>query len=318
VEAVLLEEKPDGVVVYGDTNSTLAGALAAAKLHLPVVHIEAGLRSFNRRLPEEINRVLTDHLSSLLCCPTEAAVANLRAEGFTHIINEGRRLDSPAAPVGSGPCAPSSPVVVNTGDVMFDAFLLCQGIASRRSKILENLAILPRGYFLATVHRAGNTDDSETLGNIVRAFVEVSQRCPVIFPLHPRTRQCLEKAGLDQQLAQAAGLKVIAPVGYLDMLVLESEAALILTDSGGVQREAFFAGVPCLTLRDETEWVETLAEDFNILAGTDPEAIVALALQPRKPQRRSQPYGSGDAAHRVVACLRAFLGRASERGTGNP
>lgn len=260
VEEVLQEKKPDWVLVYGDTNSTLAGALAAAKLHIPVAHIEAGLRSYNRRMPEEINRVLTDHVSTLLCCPTETAVANLRSEGFQHVIDDGKLL-TPDAAAALAPQLRShpGPWVVNTGDVMYDAYLLCREVAARKSRILAELNLTPGDYFLATVHRAENTDDPTALGNIVAAFQELSRQRRLVWPLHPRTRQALAAYGLLADLAQMTPqLQLLPPVGYFDMLMLQAHAAAILTDSGGVQKEAFFAGVPCLTLREETEWVETV------------------------------------------------------------
>ncbi len=300
VEGVLLAEQPDWVLVYGDTNSTLAGALAAAKLHIPVAHIEAGLRSYNRRIPEEINRVLTDHVSTLLCCPTETAVANLRAEGFGHIANAGRLLSDQEAENLAGPNPAAAPLVVNTGDVMYDAYLLGQDLASRHSKIVEQLGLAPRAFFLATVHRAENTDDPRALARILEAFMELSRRHPLIWPLHPRTRQALAATGLAARLTEAPLVKLLAPVGYFDMLALERQAAVILTDSGGVQKEAWFAGTPCVTLRTETEWVETVAAGLNILAGTDPESIIAAALQPRKRQVETQPYGTGDAAGKIL------------------
>jgi UDP-GlcNAc3NAcA epimerase len=304
-EKVLLQEKPDWVLVYGDTNSTLGGALAAAKLHLPIAHIEAGLRSFNRQMPEEINRVLTDHLSTLLCCPTEQAVSNLKAEGFSNILYDGKLVPFPEtlAPLPEAGPARWRPMVVNMGDVMYDAYLLCQEIAARRSNILEKLALSPQGYFLATVHREENTNGSQRLGRILEAFSRLGQHLPVIWPLHPRTRKVLEATGLGRKLNESL-VKLIAPVGYFDMLILAKGAAAILTDSGGVQKEAFFARVPCLTLRQETEWVETVSTGYNVLVGTDPEAIVSQALNSRRPQAAAEPYGRGDAAGRILAWLR--------------
>ena len=230
IEKVLLKEKPDYVLVFGDTNSTLAGALAAAKLCIPVAHVEAGLRSFNRRMPEEINRVVTDHLSSLLFCPTETSVNNLAREGIT----EGVHL---------------------VGDVMYDALLLNSRRAEEKSKILEALRLQPKSYFLATVHRAENTDDPRRLAAIVKAFEMISDIFTVVWPVHPRTRKVLESYGLRKN---GQSFSILDPVSYLDMLCLEKDAKGILTDSGGVQKEAYWLKVPCITLREESEWIETL------------------------------------------------------------
>jgi UDP-N-acetylglucosamine 2-epimerase len=305
VEAVLVQESPDWVLVYGDTNSTLAGALAAAKLHLPVCHIEAGLRSHNRRMPEEINRVMTDHVSTLLCCPTVTAVANLRVEGFINVVNDGRLITEHDADSCLGQrVGVNGPVVVNTGDVMFDAFLICQKIAEKRSRILEQLKVEPGSYFLATVHRAENTDDREPLCNIVDAFLELSRHRRLLWPLHPRTRKALETKGLvDRLRAQTPAPELLPPVGYFDMLLLVANAAIILTDSGGVQKEALFSGVPCITLRQETEWVETVDAGLNTLAGTDPVAIKSATLRAKEKYPISNHFGAGDAAKRIYDCL---------------
>jgi UDP-N-acetylglucosamine 2-epimerase len=277
IETVLMDEKPDAVVVYGDTNSTLAGALAAAKLHIPVAHIEAGLRSFNRRMPEEINRVVTDHLSTLLFCPSETAVINLSREG----ISKGVTL---------------------VGDVMLDAFLQNIPIAEAHSTVLGRLHVRPGEYFLATVHRAETTDDIGRLRAVLTAFEKLSAVHPVVWPLHPRTRQVLKSHGIDD--VSTSALRIIDPVSYLDMLLLEKEAAVILTDSGGVQKEAFWLGVPCVTLREESEWVETVQSGWNTLAGTDSDRIVTAATKPRPlaPRPRNL-YGEGHAASIIVQQL---------------
>jgi len=242
IESILLKEKPYYVLVYGDTNSTLAGALAAAKLHIPVAHIEAGLRSFNRKMPEEINRVLTDHLSSLLFCPTATAVKNLQAEGITkgvHLV----------------------------GDVMYDCILFYREKAKAiEPGLLDRLGVSRGSYFLATIHRAENTDNTERLRNIFAAFAAISRgNYPVLIPLHPRTKKKIAEIGL----TSSNGIRILEPVSYLEMLALESNARLILTDSGGVQKEAYWFRVPCVTLRDETEWVETIESGWNTLAGTN-------------------------------------------------
>ncbi|PTX62543.1 UDP-GlcNAc3NAcA epimerase [Melghirimyces profundicolus] len=271
VEEVLLREKPDWVLVYGDTNSTLAGALAASKLHIPVAHVEAGLRSFNRRMPEEVNRVLTDHVSSLLFCPTETAVRHLDSEG-----------------IRSG--------VYQVGDVMADAVQFNRKLATERSDILERLGLEPGSYLLITFHRAENTDDPERLKEIVSALNALS--APAVLPLHPRTRNKMKSDGLS---FNNRFLKVIEPVGYLDMLRLESGAKKILTDSGGVQKEAFLLGVPCITMRDETEWTETVEQKTNILVGADKRKIIEGVETFGVDFSEVQPvFGDGKASGRIV------------------
>ncbi|MBI2883676.1 MAG: UDP-N-acetylglucosamine 2-epimerase (non-hydrolyzing) [Candidatus Methylomirabilis oxyfera] len=276
IEEVLLEERPDHVVVYGDTNSTLAGALAAAKLHIPVAHVEAGLRSFNKRMPEEINRVMTDHISTLLFCPTETAVTNLTQEGMT----QGVHL---------------------VGDVMYDALHSNLLLAERMSTILEKLGLRSKGYLLTTVHRAENTDQPENLSNIVNALIEIAESGQtVVFPVHPRTRKQLDALAGNG----CAGLLMIDPVSYLDMVVLEKNAKAVLTDSGGVQKEVCWLGVPCVTLRDETEWVETLADGRNRLAGADTKriyaAVCAALAAPEFAPPVVHPVG---AANAIITCL---------------
>jgi UDP-GlcNAc3NAcA epimerase len=279
LERVLLKEKPDWVLVYGDTNSTLAGALAAVKLHIPVAHVEAGLRSFNRRMPEEINRVLTDHASDLLFAPTQAAVENLRREG----ISEER--------------------IHLVGDVMYDAALYYGEKARRESRILERLKLKSKEYVLATVHRAENTENPSRLRAIAEGLCEVSKEISVVFPAHPRTRKALERYGLLWEVE--ARLILIEPVGYLDMVMLEQNARLIATDSGGVQKEAFFYRVPCVTLRTETEWVELVELGWNrLLPQFDSETIRHLLLQlPRAGRDAPKLYGGGEAADQTVERL---------------
>ncbi len=281
-EEVLMREQPDAVVVYGDTNSTLAGALAAAKLNLPVAHVEAGLRSFNRRMPEEVNRVLTDHLSDLLFAPTITAVDNLEREGITQ-------------------------GVLLTGDVMHEAALEHLERASRSSTILAQLGLAPQTYALATVHRAENTDSSEKLQNIVQAFYEIGELQPVIWPVHPRTRRALVE--LEIPRGQKNALQMIPAVPYGDMLVLEASARVILTDSGGVQKEARWFRVPCVTLRDETEWVETLEDGWNRLAGAKKEKIVQAHSEAIASPLAREPYIAikGHPAQAIVAQLSDFL-----------
>jgi len=277
IEQVILDEKPDRVLVYGDTNSTLAGAVAASKLHVPIDHVEAGLRSFNRRMPEEINRVVTDHLSALLFAPTDTAVANLANEG---IVGE---------------------QVVQCGDVMHDATLAAREVAAAQSDVLDRLSLESERFILATIHRAESTDDPVVLGRIVDGLARaaVAAGLEVVLPLHPRTRGALERAGLLE--SADAALRLVPPVGYLDMTRLESAAALVATDSGGVQKEAFFHQVPCVTLRSETEWVELVDLGWNTLADPDHAdiaAVIAARLGVRG--KESSPYGEGRAAE-VVA-----------------
>lgn len=275
IEKVLLESPPDWMLVYGDTNSTLAGALAAVKLHIPVAHVEAGLRSFNRRMPEEINRVVADSVSTLLLCPTQTAMDNLAREGVTQ-------------------------GVTNVGDVMYDSVLYNAQLARKSSTILQRLGLTPREYYLATVHRAENTDDPQRLAGIIEAFSQMDRT--IVLPLHPRTRKTLG-AGLERL---AAKVRVIDPVPYLDMLMLEASTRLILTDSGGVQKEAYWFNAPCVTLRDETEWVELVHSGCNKLVGADPAATVAAVREFERnnaqlpADRATDLYGDGHSAEKIV------------------
>jgi len=280
LEELLLEHEPDMVLVYGDTNTTLAAGLAAAKLDIPVAHVEAGLRSFNRAMPEEINRVLVDHLSSLLLCPTTVAVENLRAEGVT----EGVHL---------------------VGDVMLDtARYFAESVDG--GPVLARYGVEPDGYHLATVHRAGNSDDPEKLGAIVSAFSSMDR--PVVWAIHPRTRKNLAAFGLDPAVGAASSIIAIDPVPYMETVALLRSASALLTDSGGMQKEAYFFGVPCITLRDETEWVETVELGWNTLVGTDPARIVEAASTRTRPSARPSVYGDGHAAEAIVAVLERYHG----------
>ena len=277
-ERVLLAEEPDLVVVYGDTNSTLAGALAAVKLHIPVAHVEAGLRSFNRRMPEEINRVFTDHASDLLFTPTEIATENLRREGI------------------------SAESIYRVGDVMYDAALFYADKAKEKEEILKRLQLEPKGYVLATVHRAENTDDLGRLRAIFEGLERVADSSPVIMPLHPRAKKKLSRLG-----SRNSKIRYLDPVGYLDMISLEKNAAVIATDSGGVQKEAFFYRVPCVTLREETEWTETVASGWNTLAPPDPLGIYE-AIKSAEPPASAPPfYGDGTAARHIVEILQRYI-----------
>jgi len=285
VESVLKQEMPDAVLVYGDTNSTLAGALAAAKLNQPVAHVEAGLRSFNRRMPEEVNRVVTDHLSSWLFAPTEGAVGHLKNEGV-----------DPAS-------------VRNVGDVMYDVALFHGRRAeARNSDVLEGLGVRSGSYVLATIHRPENTDDVVRLKTIVKAFERVSSELAVVWPVHPRTRSALGSAGVLDDVMKH--LVAIEPLGYLDMVSLEQQAAVIATDSGGVQKEAFFHSVPCVTLRDETEWTELVDLGWNrLVTPTSADDIHAAILDAVGTLgREGTPYGDGRAAGRIAKSLKAGPG----------
>lgn len=265
IEEIVLSERPDWVLVYGDTNSTLAAALAAAKLHVAVAHVEAGLRSFNRRMPEEVNRVLTDHLSQLLLCPTRTAVENLRREGIERHVHA-------------------------VGDVMYDATLDAVARSSDSADILKRIGAPDGGFALATVHRAENTDDEDRLRSVIDYLKDQARERAVVLPLHPRTRQAATRHGLDFD-----GLLVCAPVGYLDMARLLNACEMVLTDSGGIQKEAYFHRKPCVTLRDETEWVETVDCGWNRLwRGAD-----------YRPKAEITDYGDGSAAQRIVDLLMA-------------
>lgn len=283
IEGLLVELRPDAVLVYGDTNSTLAGALASAKLHIPVAHVEAGLRSFNMKMPEEVNRVLTDRISDWLFAPTEEACVHLRREGI----------------------APDC--IHNVGDVMFDVALLHGGRVTEKGRLLERLGLVPRRYALATVHRAENTDDLRRLSHIVDALIALAKDITVVWPVHPRTRAILSQSGRLAEAEQA--IRIIDPAGYLDIVQLEKFAALIATDSGGVQKEAFFHQVPCVTLRGETEWNELIEAGWNRLAPpvSSIDMIEAFRAALGTQGQPVAPYGKGRAAETIVACLEDAL-----------
>jgi UDP-GlcNAc3NAcA epimerase len=274
IEKVLLAERSDWLLIYGDTNSTLAGALAAAKLNLPIAHVEAGLRSFNRRMPEEVNRVVADHLSSLLLCPSQVAVDNLVTEGITrgvHIV----------------------------GDVMLDVLNWARLRNQQRPpEIMGRLELTERGYLLATIHRSENTDDPARLAGIFAALNAIPET--IVFPIHPRTRKAIAAA----KLAVAPNVRLIEPVGYCDMVALSGAARLILTDSGGLQKEAYWLGVPCVTLRDETEWVETVQSGWNTLVGAGADRIVETVRSVQRPGKHEALYGDGCVAARCVDLMR--------------
>ena len=291
VEAVLLRERPQAVVVYGDTNTTLGAALAASKLHLPVVHVESGLRSFDKRMPEEINRVLTDHVSALLLCPTEMAVRNLLAEGFRNAENR-VELVPETCTVDGLEVDSSHPLALNVGDVMYDVLLEIRDTAAERSRILEELSLCPQSYAVMTLHRAANTDDVTRCGEILEFVSRATRGMEVIFPVHPRTRRFLAATSLNL----GKNVRVIEPLGYLDMVRLVGGASLMLTDSGGLQKECYWLGVPCITLREETEWVETIQAGWNVLYKN-------YSGEHSQRDCRSRFYGDGRAAHRIVRAI---------------
>lgn len=277
IEQVLLAEKPDMVMVYGDTNSTIAGALAACKLMIPIAHVEAGLRSFNKTMPEEHNRILTDHCSNFLFCPTKIAVSNLAGEGIAENV-------------------------FVTGDVMYDAVLNFTKTAEDKSGIMKKYSLKEKNFFLLTVHRPYNTDDPKILLNILNCIKNIKE--PVIFPIHPRTRKTIEKnKELSVLLENSGSLNFIDPVGYLDMLMLEKYAKAIITDSGGIQKEAYFFGVPCVTLRPETEWLETVEEGWNVLVGNDPQKIFAAINDLPYGEGSRDSYGDGSASTIIADIL---------------
>ncbi len=284
IEEIILKEKPDGLLVYGDTNSTLAGALAASKLHIPVYHVEAGLRSYNKLMPEEQNRLLTDHISDLLLCPTQTAVENLKKEGIT-----------------SG--------VIHTGDIMYDAVLRNIDISNRKysnnrwiEELITDNGDLPNlsinEYYLATIHRAENTDDPDKLYRIFKAFSQLDK--PVLLPLHPRTKKLIKE--LDTDLSN---IIIVQPVGYLLMLSLTANAYMVVTDSGGLQKEAYFLKTPCTTLRDQTEWVETLENGWNVLSKIDVQEIKMKAKRKLTCLQHPQPnsFGDGNAALKICKAI---------------
>ena len=274
IEKVLIVEKPDWLLIYGDTNSTLAAALAAAKLHIPIAHVEAGLRSFNMKMPEEINRIVADRISTLLFCPTETSRQNLANEG----IDTG---------------------VYNVGDVMYDAALYYKDNAKQQSSILNDLDIIAGSYALTTCHRAENTDDPKRLRSICQGLASIAQKLPVVFPIHPRTKKMVDQYGFDSLLTS---VKLISPLPFLDMVALEQSAKVILTDSGGIQKEAFFYRVPCITMRDETEWVETIQLGWNRLVGASTDlmlkAFCDVEILPN--DNGGNPYGDGTAAKKII------------------
>lgn len=282
IEAVLQKEKPQLVLVYGDTNSTIAGALAATKLHIPVAHVEAGLRSFNKKMPEEVNRILTDHCSSLLFIPTHEAHKNLVNEG----IEESK--------------------IFNIGDVMFDASLQFSKRPEHTSDLIKSAGLTPKQYILSTVHRQENTDDKERLKSIFEGLALINEKLPVLLPLHPRTKGRLKNFGL---MNIASQLRLVEPLGYLDMLAFEQNASVIVTDSGGIQKEAYFQKVPCITLRDETEWVELVANGWNkLISPTESNVIFNETMAAVNTEGQDvELYGGGHASQKLANTVSQFL-----------
>jgi UDP-GlcNAc3NAcA epimerase len=274
LENVLLKEKPDLVMVYGDTNSTLAGALAARKLDISVAHVEAGLRSFNMHMPEEVNRILTDRISDLLFCPTETAVSNLKREGFEHF----------------------NCTFKNTGDVMYDAALYYGSMSSQKSDIMKRLSLMPGKFVIATIHRQENTDDLKNLKSIIDALNEINRIKKVILPLHPRTRKIVEANNIQTYFT------IIEPVGYFDIIELLKNCSLVITDSGGMQKEAFFFEKFCITVRNETEWTELVENGYNYLAGATKRNILEFfnKIESGTFENRHHFYGNGDAVQKVI------------------
>lgn len=277
IEEVLLNEKPDFVLVYGDTNSTIAGALASVKLHIPVGHVEAGLRSFDKKMPEEINRILTDHASDFLFAPTKTAIYNLKQESITK-------------------------GVYLTGDVMYDTLLHNLKIAEE-SKILEKFDIVSKGYILTTIHRQSNTDNAESLSEIIETLSVIDEK--VIFPIHPRTVKFIHNHGLKEKIGK--NIVLTKPVGYFDFIWLEKNAKKILTDSGGMQKEAYMLKVPCITLRENTEWVETIEDGWNVLVGSNKEKILNELREFEPQEKQRNVFGDGHASENIVEILNQHL-----------
>ncbi len=298
LEEVFMKEKPDAVLVYGDTNSTLAGAIAASKIHIPLIHVEAGLRSFNKRMPEELNRILTDSCSTLLFCPTDTAVQNLEKEGYS--LDKQGRADM------------NKPFVFKTGDIMLDNSLYYAKQAASKSTVLKDLGLEGKPFLLATIHRNTNTDDPKRLEKLLKSINELGRKAglPVIAPLHPRTTKMIEAQKDLQELVLSGNIKIIPPAGYLDMCLLESASSLVVTDSGGVQKEAYFFNKPCLVLRPETEWVELLEHKTAILADADPDLIIngGLSLLNKvNAMKFPAVFGNGQASEEIADAIYEFL-----------
>lgn len=301
MEKLMLDEKPDGIVIYGDTNSTIAAALAASKIHIPVFHIEAGLRSYNKSMPEEVNRILSDHISTLLFCPTKTAVDNLAKEGFTS-LNEGLpTVDKPHVHL--------------CGDIMYDNSMYFSSISDQKSRILEEIEVFDKNYILVTIHRNANTDDEIRLNSIFNALIYIQNTTgfDIVLPLHPRTNKMMDQLLNDENkalLRDNKKIKIIPPAGFLDIISLEKNASLIVTDSGGLQKEAFFFKKPCVILRPETEWVEIVENGNAIIADADQQKIVAAANQLLSHKEYTFPNLFGDAksaefiVQKIMDCIK--------------
>jgi UDP-GlcNAc3NAcA epimerase len=296
IESILLKEKPDALLVYGDTNSTLAGALAAAKIHVPVVHIEAGLRSFNKAMPEEINRITSDHCSTLLFTPTHQGIENLAKEGFSLDMHSKASIDRP--------------LVFKTGDVMYDNSLYFSSIANENNRLIKQLNLTPKAFILCTIHRDSNTDNPESLNQIMRGILAIQRisNQAVVLPLHPRTRKKMTElleTDVADELRKNANIHVIDPAGFLDMISLESNCSLVITDSGGVQKEAFFFKKPCIILREQTEWVEIVENGNAMLVGSSEEKLIDAYHQLTHKNDYTYPpfFGDGHASEEICRLI---------------
>jgi len=297
VEEVLIKEMPDLVIVYGDTNSTLGGALAAAKLHIPIAHIEAGLRSYNKKMPEEINRIVSDRIASILFCPSKTAVSNLIKEGFNRIINKGELISEAVERLSDRlKIDENNPLVINVGDVMYDAFLLANQFSSGKSKIIEKLNLKDKSYAVLTIHRAENTDYPDKLKEIINFASEAMTNKKIIFPIHPRTKKSIETLSIEIP----SNIEIIDPLNYYDMMELIKNSTFVLTDSGGLQKEAYWLKIPCITLREETEWIETIQSGWNILYKNWKDSHNPL-------QQNSLYYGDGKAAEKILKVIILLL-----------
>ena len=298
IEHILMDEKPDGIVLYGDTNSTLAGAVAASKIHVPIVHIEAGLRSFNKHMPEEINRIVCDHCSTLLFTPTPTGLQNL--------VNEGFRTDNP------GPYDIDNPKVIHCGDIMYDNSLHFADVADQKVTLLRRLGLTGKPYVLCTVHRDNNTDHADRLNNIIDALMELSETLPVVLPLHPRTKKMIHElldSKKNKRFLSNPNIHITEPVSFLEMIQLEQHANLVMTDSGGVQKESYFFKKPCLIMRPETEWVEIVNANAAVLVDADKDKLVEAFQQYMKQPPVDYPeiFGNGHAAEFILEqILEAF------------